>query len=69
MCSGSAEFFADILLCPWETVKLKVQTVEVNNWLEGKGNGYANGLIDGTKRLIGEVTAFSFSSFQKCFSG
>ena len=24
MCSGSAEFFADLLLCPWETVKLKV---------------------------------------------
>jgi len=54
MCSGSAEFFADILLCPWETVKLKVQTVEVNSWLEGKSNGYARGLVDGTKRLIAE---------------
>jgi len=30
MCSGSAEFFADVLLCPWETVKLKVQTVQIN---------------------------------------
>jgi solute carrier family 25 phosphate transporter 3 len=54
MCSGSAEFFADILLCPWETVKLKVQTVDVNNWLEGKSNGYARGLVDGSRRLISE---------------
>jgi len=54
MCSGSAEFFADILLCPWETVKLKVQTVEINAWLEGKSNGYARGLMDGTARLMRE---------------
>jgi len=54
LCSGSAEFFADILLCPWETVKLKVQTVGINEWLEGKGNGYANGLRDGTPRLMRE---------------
>jgi len=54
LCSGSAEFFADILLCPWETVKLKVQTVEVNAWLEGKSRGYANGLMDGTARLARE---------------
>ena len=45
MCaSTSAKFFADILLCPWETVKLKVQTVP----------GYANGLTDGTSRLMRE---------------
>jgi len=54
MCSGSAEFFADMLLCPWETVKLKVQTVEMRSWLEGKSNGYANGIMDGTPRLIAE---------------
>lgn len=24
--SGSAEFFADIFLCPWEMVKVRVQT-------------------------------------------
>merc|ERR1712196_347320 len=54
LCSGSAEFFADILLCPWETVKLKVQTVDINEWLEGKGKGYANGLMDGTPRLMRE---------------
>jgi len=54
LCSGSAEFFADILLCPWETVKLKVQTVGINDWLQGKGNGYANGLMDGTPRLMRE---------------
>jgi solute carrier family 25 phosphate transporter 3 len=42
--SASAEFFADILLCPWETVKLKVQTQQ----------GYGRGLIDGTARLMRE---------------
>jgi solute carrier family 25 phosphate transporter 3 len=42
--SGSAEFFADILLCPWETVKLKVQTVP----------GYGRGLMDGGARLLRE---------------
>eukprot|EP00457_Paulinella_chromatophora_P009878 gb/GEZN01009959.1/.p1 GENE.gb/GEZN01009959.1/~~gb/GEZN01009959.1/.p1 ORF type:complete len:262 (-),score=41.28 gb/GEZN01009959.1/:201-986(-) len=54
MCSGSAEFFADILLCPWETVKLKVQTVDINNWLEGKSKGYANGLMDGFPKVMSE---------------
>lgn len=54
LCSGSAEFFADILLCPWETVKLKVQTVGINEWLEGKSDGYAKGLRDGTPRLMRE---------------
>lgn len=54
LASGSAEFFADILLCPWETVKLKVQTVDTQSWLEGKSNGYANGLRDGFSRLMRE---------------
>lgn len=49
--SASAEFFADILLCPWETVKLKVQTVEIEKWLKGESKGYARGLIDGTFKL------------------
>jgi len=65
MCSGSAEFFADILLCPWETVKLKVQTVDVNNWLEGKSNGYARGLLDGTKRLVSEEGLYGCFSILK----
>lgn len=54
LCSGSAEFFADILLCPWETVKLKVQTVDVPNWLEGKSSGYAAGIRGGAIRLMKE---------------
>lgn len=53
LCSGSAEFFADMLLCPFETVKLKVQTVQINDWLEGK-KGYANGLRDGWARCVAE---------------
>jgi len=52
--SASAEFFADILLCPWETVKLKVQTVEIGEWLEGKSKGYGRGLLQGGARLLRE---------------
>jgi hypothetical protein len=36
--SASAEFFADIALCPFEAVKVKVQTVP----------GYAKGFSDGS---------------------
>jgi solute carrier family 25 phosphate transporter 3 len=50
--SASAEFFADILLCPWETLKLKVQTTDIANWVEGKSNGYAKGISDGMPKLI-----------------
>jgi len=60
MCSGSAEFFADMLLCPWETVKLKVQTVKINDWLEGKSNGYAKGLRDGFPKVLAEEGAAGF---------
>lgn len=45
MCaSASAEFFADIMLVPFETIKLKVQTIP----------GYGNGLRDGSARLLRE---------------
>lgn len=50
--SASAEFFADILLCPWETVKLKVQTVGIDKWIAGTGEGYARGLSDGFPKLL-----------------
>ncbi|BDA47675.1 phosphate carrier protein, mitochondrial [Coccomyxa sp. Obi] len=40
--SASAEFFADIGLCPFEAVKVKVQTVP----------GYANGLSDGLPKFV-----------------
>jgi len=40
--SASAEFFADILLCPFETTKIKVQTEQ----------GYAKGLTDGYAKLL-----------------
>jgi len=59
--SASAEFFADILLCPWETVKLKVQTTDIGNWLEGKSSGYARGISDGMPKLLKtEGTAGAF---------
>jgi len=42
--SASAEFFADIGLCPFEAVKVKVQTVP----------GYARGLSDGMPKFIAQ---------------
>jgi len=54
ICSGSAEIFADILLCPWENVKIKVQTVGVPEWFKGTSGGYAKGLRDGAPRLLRE---------------
>ena len=42
--SASAEFFADVGLCPFEAVKVKVQTVP----------GYARGLGDGMPKFIAQ---------------
>lgn len=62
LSSASAEFFADILLTPWETLKLKIQTVEINKWLAGESNGYARGISDGMPKLLKtEGTAGAFS--------
>jgi len=55
--SASAEFFADMALCPFETVKLKVQTVGIDSWLKGEGNGYAKGLSDGLPKLLSQEGA------------
>lgn len=43
VASASAEFFADILLCPWEAVKVKTQTTMPP---------YASGVIDGMKKSL-----------------
>jgi len=40
--SASAEFFADIALCPFEAVKVKVQTVP----------GFAKGMLDGFPKFV-----------------
>uniref|UniRef100_A0A7S0V9K2 Mitochondrial phosphate carrier protein n=1 Tax=Polytomella parva TaxID=51329 RepID=A0A7S0V9K2_9CHLO len=40
--SASAEFFADIALCPFEAVKVKVQTIP----------GFAKGISDGLPKII-----------------
>jgi solute carrier family 25 (mitochondrial phosphate transporter), member 3 len=42
--SASAEFFADIGLCPFEAVKVRVQTQP----------GFAKGLSDGLPKLYGQ---------------
>lgn len=42
--SASAEFFADIALCPFEAVKVRVQTIP----------GFANGLFDGMPKVISQ---------------
>uniref|UniRef100_A0A060T319 ARAD1C33572p n=1 Tax=Blastobotrys adeninivorans TaxID=409370 RepID=A0A060T319_BLAAD len=43
VASASAEFFADILLCPWEAVKVKTQTTMPP---------YASGVLDGVKKSL-----------------
>ena len=42
--SASAEFIADLALCPFEAVKVRVQTKP----------GYAKGLFDGMPKMISE---------------
>ena len=42
--SASAEFFADIALCPFEAIKVKIQTQP----------GYANTFREGVPRLMRE---------------
>lgn len=39
--SASAEFFADIALCPWEMVKVKVQTSPAGSFPTGLGPAWA----------------------------
>lgn len=52
--SASAEFFADILLCPHETVKLKMQTVDMKGWIAGETEGYAANTGAAYARLMKE---------------
>lgn len=56
--SASAEFVADIALCPFEAVKVRVQTMP----------GYANGLSDGMSKFIaaegfGGYHVFAFETY------
>eukprot|EP01025_Chloroclados_australasicus_P001046 TRINITY_DN10324_c0_g1_i1.p2 TRINITY_DN10324_c0_g1~~TRINITY_DN10324_c0_g1_i1.p2 ORF type:complete len:376 (-),score=46.49 TRINITY_DN10324_c0_g1_i1:255-1298(-) len=48
VASASAEVIADVALCPWEAVKVKVQTVP----------GYAKGLMDGLPKVAAEGELF-----------
>jgi solute carrier family 25 phosphate transporter 3 len=50
--SASAEFFADIAYCPLETIKLKVQTQNIGEWMKNESNGFARGLMDGGPALL-----------------
>ncbi|GIL43203.1 hypothetical protein Vafri_1007 [Volvox africanus] len=53
--SASAEFFADIALCPFEAVKVKVQTVP----------GFARGMADGFPKFVAlEGTAGLFKGLK-----
>ena len=51
--SASAEFIADIALCPWEAVKVRVQTKP----------GFAKGLMDGLPKI------YNAEGFQGLFKG
>jgi len=50
--SASAEFFADIALCPWEAVKVRIQTMP----------GFANTLREGFPKIM---AAEGFNGFYK----
>ena len=50
--SASAEFFADIMLCPMEALKVRIQTMP----------GYANTLREGLPKMI---AAEGFAGFYK----
>lgn len=43
VASASAEFFADMLLCPWEAIKVKTQTTMPP---------FASGAFDGYKKMV-----------------
>jgi len=49
--SASAEFFADIALCPMEMVKVKVQTSQAGNWPTSLGPALAAMRADSTTRF------------------
>eukprot|EP00884_Botryococcus_braunii_P004118 jgi/Botrbrau1/13707/Bobra.250_2s0005.1 len=57
--SASAEFFADIGLCPFEAVKVKVQTVP----------GWAKGLSDGLPKFVHEQGVAGWEPFPSTHLG
>ncbi|KXZ56593.1 hypothetical protein GPECTOR_1g533 [Gonium pectorale] len=67
--SASAEFFADIALCPFEAVKVKVQTVP--GFARGMADGFpkfvalegAGGLFKGLKPLWGRQIPYTMMKF------
>lgn len=74
--SASAEFLADIMLCPSETIKVKTQTTlppYANNVFEGFSKIYKSEGWGGLYKGIGPLwarqipyTMVKFSSFEKC---
>ncbi|KAF3989281.1 hypothetical protein FT663_02828 [Candidozyma haemuli var. vulneris] len=74
--SASAEFLADIMLCPFETIKVKTQTT-IPPYAKNVGEGFSkifkaegfNGLYKGIGPLWARqipYTMVKFSSFEKC---
>ncbi|EDO05937.1 Mitochondrial carrier family protein [Babesia bovis T2Bo] len=61
--SASAEVFADVLLCPWEMVKVKVQTAP-------RSENWSNNLFTSTRRMYlnREQTKFPFGSLTALWS-
>lgn len=53
VASGSAEVIADVLLCPWEAVKLKIQ-------LSRPGHEYPNSLIGAFNQIKATEGTISF---------
>ncbi|ORM39879.1 GPN-loop GTPase 1 [Babesia sp. Xinjiang] len=61
--SASAEFFADVLLCPWEMVKVKVQTAP-------RAEQWSDNLFVSANRMwdTRKTTQFPFGSLQALWS-
>lgn len=55
--SASAEFFADIALCPMEAVKVRIQTQP----------GWANNLREGMPKLYSEEGVWGYVIYYSCY--
>jgi len=76
IASGSAEIIADTLLCPWEAIKVRVQTSKVGTFPTGLGEAFAkikanegtNGFYKGLAPLWARqvpYTIVKFVAFEK----
>ncbi|ODV82842.1 hypothetical protein CANARDRAFT_10133 [[Candida] arabinofermentans NRRL YB-2248] len=64
LASASAEFLADLMLCPFESMKVKIQTTIPPNQISNLYSGLYSGLVPLWFRQI-PYTCVKFTSFEK----